>query len=153
MEDETIIKLQANPTDIGFDILPINAGEAKGHAITFSAAVLKSSLLLWDGLPCFLDHDYSGFQSVKNLAGALHAPAWNEQEQGIQAVLLPGRPGGRQPASLAACSQDPVGFSAHLYIRHKGGVVQEITKINSVDCVIDPARVENSSSKAASSRN
>jgi hypothetical protein len=75
MPDEIQINLQANPTDTGFDILPINAGEARGHGITFSAAVLKASLSLWDNLPCFLDHDYSGSQSVKNLAGALHQPS------------------------------------------------------------------------------
>jgi hypothetical protein len=70
MDDEFEIKLNANPTETGFEILPINAGEAKGHGITFSVAVLKASLNLWDNLPCFLDHDYSGMQSVKNLAGA-----------------------------------------------------------------------------------
>ena len=85
--------MQASPTETGFDILPINAGEAKGMASRFSAAVLKASLPMWDGLPCFLDHDYTGNQSVKNLAGALHSPTWNEQEQGIQAKLLPGGPG------------------------------------------------------------
>ena len=76
-EEETSIRLQSQATETGFDILPINAGEAKGHGITFSAAVLKASLSMWDGLPVFLDHDYTGNQSVKNLAGALHQPAWN----------------------------------------------------------------------------
>jgi hypothetical protein len=140
------IKLNVSPTETGFDILPINAGEAKGHGISFSAAVLKASLKLWDNLPCFLDHDYTGMQSVKNLAGALHAPAWNEKEQGIQAQLLPAGPGATalQALRLAARS-DPalmaaVGFSAHLYIVQKDGQVQSITKVNSVDCVIDPAR-------------
>jgi hypothetical protein len=146
MDDELVLKLQANPTDTGFDILPINAGEAKGHGITFSAAVLKASLPLWDGLPCFLDHDYTGNQSVKNLAGALHAPAWNEQEQGIQATLLPGGPGATDLQALRlAARSDPalmaaVGFSAHLYFVQEGGFVSKVTKVNSVDCVIDPAR-------------
>ena len=45
------LKLQTAPTDTGFDILPINAGVAKGHGLTFSAAVLMDSLPLWDGLP------------------------------------------------------------------------------------------------------
>jgi hypothetical protein len=146
MDDEFEIKLNANPTETGFEILPINAGEAKGHGITFSAAVLKASLKLWDNLPCFLDHDYTGAQSVKNLAGALHQPTWNEKEQGIQAQLVPAGPGAvaLQALRLAARS-DPalmaaVGFSAHLYIVQKDGQVQQITKVNSVDCVIDPAR-------------
>ena len=147
MPDQEIqIKLKANPTPQGFDILPINAGEAKGHGITFSASVLKNSLAYWDKIPVFLDHDYTGNQSVKNLAGALHAPAWNEAEQGIQAVLVPGGPGSSDLQALRlAALEDPalmaaVGFSAHLYIVQKDGQVTQITKVNSVDCVIDPAR-------------
>ena len=146
MPEELEIKLKANPTLAGFDILPINAGEAKGHGITFSAAVLKESLACWSDIPCFLDHDYSGNQSVKNLAGALHAPVWNEKEQGIQAVLVPGGPGASDLQALRlAALEDPalmaaVGFSAHLYVVQKNGQVQKITKVNSVDCVIDPAR-------------
>ena len=146
MPDEIQIKLKANPTLAGFDILPINAGEAKGHGITFSASVLKNSLAYWDKIPVFLDHDYSGNQSVKNLAGALHAPVWNEQEQGVQAVLVPGGPGSNDLQALRlAALEDPalmaaVGFSAHLYILQSGGQVTQITKVNSVDCVIDPAR-------------
>jgi len=146
MEDQIKLKLQVSPTETGFAILPINAGKAKGHGITFSAAVLKESLPLWDGLPCFLDHAYSGSQSVRNLAGALHAPAWNEQEQGIQACLVPGGPGAADLQALRlAARSDPalmaaVGFSAHLYIVQESGLVKKITKVNSVDCVIDPAR-------------
>ncbi len=146
MDDELNIKLQVKPTETGFAILPINAGEAKGHGITFSAAVLKASLPMWDNLPVFLDHDYTGAQSVKNLAGALHQPEWNEGEQGIQATLLPGGPGSEHLQALRlAARSDPalmaaVGFSAHLFIVSKDGQVQRITKVNSVDCVIDPAR-------------
>jgi hypothetical protein len=151
MTEELDIQLQVGadgirPTDTGFDILPINAGEAKGHGISFSAAVLRSSLPLWDGLPCFLDHDYTGNQSVRNLAGALHSPSWNEVEQGIQASLVPGGPGaGDLQALRLAARSDPalmaaVGFSAHLYVIQKDGLVTQITKVNSVDCVIDPAR-------------
>jgi hypothetical protein len=144
--EDISLRLQAQATEAGFDILPINAGEAKGHGITFSAAVLKASLPLWDGLPCFLDHDYTGSQSVKNLAGALHLPTWNEAEQGIQAKLVPGGPGAENLQALRlAARTDPalmnaVGFSAHLFVVHKDGQVQRITKVNSVDCVIDPAR-------------
>ena len=106
--EKTALRLTAKPTETGFDILPINAGEAKGHGITFSATVLKASLPLWDNLPCFLDHDYTGQQSVKNLAGALHAPSWNEAEQGIQAQLVPGGPGAANLQALRlAARSDP----------------------------------------------
>jgi hypothetical protein len=146
MEDQIDLVLQTKPTETGFDILPINAGEAKGHGFTFSAAVLKESLSLWDGLPCFLDHDYTGSRSVRNLAGALHQPAWNDQEQGIQASLIPSGPGAADLQALRlAARSDPalmaaVGFSAHLFILQEGGQVKRITKVHSVDCVIDPAR-------------
>jgi len=150
MPDDSIrlvtISLQTLPTDSGFDILPINAGEAKGHGIIFDAAVLRSSLSMWDGLPCFLDHAYTGSQSVRNLAGALHLPIWNDQEQGIQAKLVPGGPGAADLQALRlAAKNDPalmaaVGFSAHLYIVQENGKVKQITKVHSVDCVIDPAR-------------
>jgi len=144
--EETRLRLTAAATETGFDILPINAGEAKGHGINFSAAVLKASLSMWEGLPVFLDHDYTGQQSVKNLAGALHQPVWNEQEQGIQAKLVPAGPGAADLQALRlAARSDPalmaaVGFSAHLYVVHQDGQVQKITRVNSVDCVIDPAR-------------
>ena len=146
MQDEIIVKLQANPTDTGFDIISINAGEAKGHGIVFDSAVLKTTLSMWDGVPCFLDHAYTGSQSVRNLAGALHLPIWNDAEQGIQAKLVPGGPGASDLLALRLAAQsDPalmaaVGFSAHLYIVQKDGKVTQITKVNSVDCVIDPAR-------------
>ena len=146
MSQELFLQLQTTPTETGFDILPINAGLAKGHGLTFSAAVLMDSLPMWDNLPCFLDHDYTGAQSVRHLAGALHSPSWNEKEAGIQAALIPGGPGAKDLQALRlAARSDPaimeaVGFSAHLWFTQEGGIVKRITKINSVDCVIDPAR-------------
>ncbi len=146
MTEQIFLSLQTSPTDTGFDILPINAGLAKGHGLTFSAAVLKDSLPMWDNLPCFLDHDYTGAQSVRHLAGALHNPSWNEKEAGIQAALIPGGPGANDLNALRlAARSDPaimeaVGFSAHLFIVQENGIVKRITKVRSVDCVIDPAR-------------
>jgi hypothetical protein len=143
---ETMLQLQVSPAGSGFDILVINAGKAKGHNLSFDAQVLKDSVSLWANLPCFLDHDYSGSQSVRHLAGALHDPAWNEQEQGVQARLLPGGPGAQALTELhLAAKSDPaimsaIGFSAHLYILQENGIVKRITKAQSVDCVIDPAR-------------
>jgi hypothetical protein len=107
---------------------------------------LQASLSLWDGIPCFLDHDYTGQNSVRNLAGALHNPTWSEAAQGIQASLIPGGPGADdlQRLRLAAKSDQAiasaVGFSAHLFIQQTNNTVTKITKVNSVDCVMDPAR-------------
>ena len=147
MTDQEIdLQLQAQLTAKGFDVLIINAGEAKGHGLTFSAQVLRESLPLWESPPCFLDHDYTGNQSVRNLAGALHSPSWNDTEQGIQAQLVPGGPGAKHLTDLhLAAKADQaimaaVGFSAHLYVLQEGGIVKKITKVHSVDCVIDPAR-------------
>jgi len=147
MTDEVFLKLQTAPSDSGFDILPINAGVAKGHSLTFSAAVLMDSLPLWNGLPCFLDHDYTGNQSVRHLAGALHNPSWNETEAGIQAALIPGGPGASDLNALRlAARSDPaimeaVGFSAHLYLTQENGIVKRITKVRSVDCEFVAAEV------------
>ena len=116
-DQETIISLQANPTDKGFSILAINAGVAKGHDIEFSAQVLKESLPLWDSVPCMLDHPglFEG-PSVRDLAGSLHDPSWNENKQGIQANLTPAGPGARcslpcvQPPSMTSPSCRPLVF-------------------------------------------
>ncbi len=96
-----VISLKAQPAEQGFDILAINTGVAKGHAIEFTPAVLKESVGLWDAVPCMLDHP--GFfegPSVRDLAGSLHDPVWNETEKGIQASLIPGGP---QP-QISSCS-------------------------------------------------
>ena len=146
MIEQIYLKLKTSPSEAGFDVLPINAGLAKGHGLNFSAAVLMDSLPMWDNLPCFLDHDYTGSQSVRHLAGALHNPSWNEKEAGIQASLIPNGPGAKDLQSLRlAARSDPaimeaVGFSAHLYYTQENGIVKRITKVRSVDCVIDPAR-------------
>ena len=121
---------------------------AKGHDIEFTADVLRGSLSLWDNLPCMLDHP--GFfegPSVRNLAGALHQPAWNDSEKGITANLIPSGPAGEVLAQLReAAKTDPaimstVGFSAVLRVTTKSdGKVDRILNISSVDCVINPAR-------------
>jgi hypothetical protein len=145
-DQEIVLQLQTQATAKGFDVLIINAGKAKGWDLVFDAQVLKDSLPLWASVPCFLDHDYTGSQSVRNLAGALHSPLWNETEQGVQAQLIPGGPGAKDLQDLyLAAKADPailaaVGFSAHLYVLQDGGIVKHITKAHSVDCVIDPAR-------------
>jgi len=149
MTDKTILlKLSTKPTDKGFTILAITAGVAKGHNLDFSAEVLKESLSLWDAVPCMLDHPafFEG-PSVRDLAGALHDPTWNEADTGIQANLTPGGPAADVLSKLhAAAKSDPaimstVGFSAVLKLTYKSdSKVERILSVSSVDCVIDPAR-------------
>jgi len=157
-DNEISLQLQAKPTETGFQILAINAGVAKGHNLDFSAAVLKESLKLWNNLPCFLDHP--GFfegPSVRDLAGALHDPTWNEVSQGIQANLVPAGPSGevlsrlRETAKSDPAIMSAIGFSAVLNVKYEshGNVeamqtspdkVETINSVASVDCVINPAR-------------
>jgi hypothetical protein len=146
--DPFTLSLKAQPTETGFTILAINAGVAKGHDIEFTPDVLKTSLSLWDSVPCMLDHP--GFfegPSVRDLAGALHSPEWSEAEQGIQATLTPRGPAASVLASLReAAKSDPaimatIGFSAVLRVTTKAdGKVNQILNISSVDCVLNPAR-------------
>ena len=143
-----LISLKAKATDTGFEIVAINAGVAKGHDIEFTSDVLKGSMSLWDNVPCMLDHP--GFfegPSVRDLAGALHMPTWNDSEKGIQANLIPGGPASEVLAKLReAAKTDPaimstVGFSAVLRVTTKSdGKVDRILNVSSVDCVINPAR-------------
>jgi hypothetical protein len=147
MSDYTI-SLRATATEEGFDILAINAGEAKGHNIFFSPNVLMSAIPLYDSIPVFIDHPAQGTgQSVRNLAGTLSMPAWNETEQGIQAKLIPSGPSAQVLKDLQqAAKENPaimaaVGFSTVLSVQldAKRQVVK-IVKTKSVDVVIDPAR-------------
>ena len=67
-----------------FEILAITAG--KGNGWNFSAATLQASLALWDKTECFLDHQLTA-RSVKDLAGVLSSPTWDDEKQGIRAAL------------------------------------------------------------------
>lgn len=145
---ETTLQLHADPGDDGFEILAIDAGVAKGHEIEFPPQVLKDSLSLWENVPCMLDHPgvFAG-PSVRDLAGSLHAAAWDAELQGITARLIPRGPGAHVLASLReAARSDPalmqtVGFSAVLRISSRtDGKVERILNVSSVDCVINPAR-------------
>lgn len=142
------IQLKATPTDDGFDILAISAGEAKGHNITFSRDVLMSSMPLYDGIPVFVDH--AGLfnpNSVRDLAGTLHEPTWNEAEQGIQLKLIPGGPAKqvlldvRDDARKNPAIMKAVGFSSVVNVQlNKQRAVTKIVNVRSTDVVIDPAR-------------
>jgi hypothetical protein len=148
MKDQIKIQLSARQVDDGFDMLAINAGVAKGHNLNFSAAVLKDSLPLWGNVPCMLDHPgLFDNPSVRDLAGSLTNPTWNETDQGIQARLTPDGPAAdvlmrlRDAAKSNPTIMNAVGFSAVLNVKYKSdGEVQSINSVSSVDCVINPAR-------------
>jgi hypothetical protein len=142
------IQLTATPTDDGFDVLAISEGEAKGHGITFSSSVLQEAMPLYDAKPVFIDHaGLMNAPSIRNLAGTLEAPTWNDIEQGIQLKLKPAGPAAdvllsvRDAAKTNAAIMQAVGFSTVLHVQlDKRGNVTKIIRVKSVDVVIDPAR-------------
>lgn len=147
MTDVTI-QLKATATDDGFDILTINEGEAKGHGITFSSAVLQDAMHLYNNKPVFIDH--AGlFQSpsVRNLAGTISSPGWHMGEKGITAKLKPAGPAAdvllsiRDAAKADPAIMEAVGFSTVLNVKlDTKGNVTKIVRVKSVDVVVDPAR-------------
>jgi len=77
------LQATAKPTEQGFKILAISAGEAKGHGIKFSDTVLKSAVMEYENKPVFIDHsELFTSQSVRNLAGTLTDASWNTNENG-----------------------------------------------------------------------
>jgi hypothetical protein len=86
MEDNEIrLQLEGKGTvnEAGrFDVLAITAGDGNGWQ--FSEAVLQESLPLWDGTTCFVDHgSWFGGRSVKDIAGVMTNPRWDETSKGV----------------------------------------------------------------------
>jgi hypothetical protein len=141
--EKTHVQLSAQVTTGGqFEIACITAGEGNGWE--FGAAALKASLALWDGVECFMDHSWDG-RSIKDLAGIIYSPAWDETLQGITAKLRPVGPGGTIISELGSAMLGPepkpeVGFSADVLFTALGNQVTKILKVMSVDLVMDPAR-------------
>ena len=125
-----------------FEILCITAGNGNGWE--FPADVLKSSLSLWEGAHCFLDHAWFS-RSVRDLAGQVNDPQWDEDAKGIRATLKAIGPGGELLATLGReiLQDDPppkVGFSADFLFTANGKKVREIKRVLSIDLVLNPAR-------------
>jgi hypothetical protein len=149
MESEFTLAATAMATDEGLEILAISEGEAKGHGITFSASVLQEAMPLYDAIPVFIDHaDFlKNGQSVRNLAGTIHTPQWHTLEKGIKLTLKPGGPAKDILLSVQKdAKNDPaimkaVGFSSVIMCQmSSSNEVLKITRVKSVDVVIDPAR-------------
>jgi len=139
----TLALSNPTPTPSGeYEILAITSG--LGNGWHFPPAVLQSSLPLWDGVHCFLDHALTQ-RSVRDIAGILINPSFDEDSQGIRAKLQPFGPGADLLASLASVLIPPqkdyhIGFSADLSFLGSNHTVKEIVKVHSVDLVVNPAR-------------
>lgn len=134
-------------TSGGFEILCITAGTGNGWE--FSPEVLREAVPLFDGVQCFIDHlplDSEDGHSVRDVAGLISEPVYDETVQGIKAKLTPFGPSAdllRETCAevLAHEGTDTkIGFSADLSFNCEGNVVTEILMIYSVDLVVDPAR-------------
>ena len=131
-----------------FEIIAITEGQGNGW--NFSAAVLKDSLKLWDGVNSCIDH--AGFfemPSVLKLCGVGHSPTWSDEHKGVKLNLKPFGPMASIAAQLAteilaARTQNQptpnVGFSGDIGFKAKGRDVIEITRVFRLDLVLDPAR-------------
>jgi len=135
----------AHPLKTGeFEIFCITAGEANGW--TFPPDVLEQSLSLWDGAHCFLDHAWFS-RSVRDIAGQIVNPVWDDENQGIRATLKSFGPGGelltefgRQILAESEGDRPKIGFSADILFTSNAKKVREILRVISVDLVYDPAR-------------
>ncbi len=129
------LALEVNPISPpdSFEILAITAGTANGWA--FSAEVLRESLALWDGVNCFVDHDLAA-RSVRDIAGVLRKPSWDENAQGVRAELQAFGPSahvlsdiGRQILEISDEPTVKVGFSADVLFKGTNGKVEKILRI------------------------
>jgi hypothetical protein len=126
-----------------FDILAITAGVGNGWV--FSPEVLRESLALWDRVECFVDHDLSA-RSVRDLAGVLIDPVWDDVAQGVRAQLKALGPSGGLLEQLGrgvleeGGGSPRLGFSADVLFKAEGKTVTKISKVLSVDLVVYPAR-------------
>jgi len=137
------VQLSAQVNQAGeFEIACITAGTGNGWE--FGAAALRESLALWDGAQCFMDHSWE-VHTLRDLAGVIFSPAWDDYIQGITAKLKPVGPSGAMLSELgiAMLGSEPkpeVGFSADVLFTAQGKQVTRILKVLSVDLVLDPAR-------------
>jgi len=139
-----------------FLILAITAGTGNGWY--FPPEVLRTSLPLWDGVECFVDHSSqdgrtTGGRSIRDLGGVCSQPVWDEVRQGIRLKLTPIGPAADLVRSVGLemlgmrIAAPRVGFSADLLLHAERNFqdkdmkeVLEIIKILSLDLVHNPAR-------------
>lgn len=125
-----------------YEIVAITAGNGNGWQ--FSEACLQESLSLWDGVECFIDHNWSG-HSLRDLAGVCYSPLWDAQSKGVLVKLRALGPsaGLLQELGKQLVAEGPkprVGFSADVVFTAQGKEVHKILRVLSVDLVFNPAR-------------
>lgn len=125
------------------EIIAISAGSGNGW--DFSTDVLRESLPLWEGVECFIDHDWKA-RSLRDLAGVCHDARWCDERMGVKLNLRPFGPAAallEEAASTMSALEGPaphIGFSADLVFTAAGKSVSRIEKVLSVDLVVHPAR-------------
>lgn len=152
-------RLEASGTPLEggrFLVDAIRAGTGNGW--DFGAEALRSSLALWQGVECFVDHEQNpgslrGGRSLRDLGGVFENPTWDEADQAVRlelrtlgpsaglvealgrAMLAEVHNGIRQNTALPK-----VGFSADILFTAQGRRVERIVRVFSVDLVFNPAR-------------
>jgi hypothetical protein len=132
----------------GFEIAVITAGQAKGHPWYYPAQTLASSVTLFNGVPCYIDHEGTPDKrrhSANDLAGRIHSPQWNAELQGITAIITPTGPAASNLRALAQAALDnpdlDIGFSADIEQQSSDRRnVDRIIRVHSTDVVLSPAR-------------
>lgn len=142
MTNEMKMQLQVSNSKKGIEVLAITAGIGNGWK--FGPEVLARSVPLWDKAQVYTDHTPAASHSVRDLGGVLTDPAWDEQHQGVRALLQPTGPAAQTIRDLAEASLAhpdlPLGMSADILMKVDKQTVMEIVKVRSLDVVMNPAR-------------
>ena len=144
MDERTRLAVEATPQPNGtFEIVAITAGQ--GNQWSFSADVVKVSAELWNGVSVFIDHTDSPNHSVRDLAGVGYNASYDDAIQGIKLTLKALGPAGDLLRALgveilAAEVTPTIGFSADIFFKADKFAVTQITRVVSLDCVVNPAR-------------
>ncbi len=145
MDGERIrVRLAAEAGAEGLPVVIIKPGEANG--LRFTARALAESAGLFLGAPVFIDHATPqdaarpGGRSVRDLAGEVRQAAWDDERDAVTGRLELFPAAGWVAELARRAGQRPyLGLSADLWVRQRGGEVQRIEGVNSVDIVVNPA--------------
>ncbi len=129
-----------------FEVICIRPGKANG--VNFSEAVLRSGATLFENASCFVDHGgfFERSRSIRDIAGVI-TDARYETDRGVVGRLRLVSPSEWLSGFLRQLVADraqglavpKIGLSADVFLIRKGGEVEEIRRVNSVDIVFDPA--------------